>query len=201
MAHPECMREWSDASPSPIVALLAWSLNCTFHWKQVRFAIDAPNLSLFLCGVHRDCRAKGLPSFDRLTPSASLGTHRRRQSQCCGPVDGMRQACQTGLWLQRLQSLISQISIFHEYWARLRYIPNFWFDLIWTKDSLIHVEDVLLILIGLQKSSEAHHSTLLLPAELTRCQADVNSKYALLYALSLYNFLRRLIEIFEFGNF
>ena len=72
---------------------------------------------------------------------------------------------------------------FDENWSRLRWIPNFKFDLIRTKHRLIHIVDVLLVVIGLNKSREAHHSTLLLSANLAVGHIDVNSEYTLLYTL------------------
>ena len=79
--------------------------------------------------------------------------------------------------------LKTNLLFFDENWSRLRCIPNFWFDLIRTKHRLIHIVDVLLVVIGLYKSREAHQSTLLLSANLAVGHIDVNSEYALLYTL------------------
>ena len=61
-------------------------------------------------------------------------------------------------------------------------IPNFWFNLPLTENTLVHVEDVLPALDGLQEPSEAHHSTLVLAAQLARGQADVHAGHPLLDA-------------------
>ena len=63
---------------------------------------------------------------------------------------------------------------------RLRKKPNFWFNLANGENTLIHVEDVLPALDGLQEASKAHQSTLTLAAQLARGQADVHAGHPLL---------------------
>ena len=67
-----------------------------------------------------------------------------------------------------------------EDWARLWDEPNFWLNLPLSENTLIHVEDVLPPLDGLQEASKAHQSTLTLAAQLARGERDVHSGHPLL---------------------
>ena len=69
-----------------------------------------------------------------------------------------------------------------EDWPRLRKKPNFWFNLANSENTLVHVEDVLPALNSLQEASEAHHSTLVLAAQLARGERDVHAGHPLLDA-------------------
>ena len=84
--------------------------------------------------------------------------------------------------------------------SRLSVKPNFWFDLTTSEDALVHVEDVLPALDGLQEPSEAHQSTLVLPAQLARGQADVHAGHPLLdahFSVQLSQSWDRYLLIFE----
>ena len=65
-------------------------------------------------------------------------------------------------------SLEANLLPLHENMTVLRSVPNFRCDLPATKHRLIHEEEVLPPIIGLEDSTEAHSPTLMLPTKLTR---------------------------------
>ena len=73
-------------------------------------------------------------------------------------------------------------------WTRLRYIPNFWFDLTTTEHRLIHIVDVLLVVIRLEKTGETVHTALMLSFQLSFGQCDINSEHSLLDMLVFVQF-------------
>ena len=80
--------------------------------------------------------------------------------------------------------------------------PNLGLDLTTAEDALVHVEDVLPALVGLQEASEAYHTTLLLPAELARGQAHVYADDPLLdahFSVQISQSTDRQFLVFEFS--
>ena len=84
--------------------------------------------------------------------------------------------------------------------SRLRKKPNLRFNLPNSENTLVHVEDVLPALDGLQEASEAHQSTLALAAQLARGERDVHAGHPLLdahFSVQLSQSWDRYLLIFE----